>query len=187
MTDKKEQSTSLIASDYNENQVGVVKPKQDGCVNPWTWFRAKPFDRYPFLVFLVCAALNIIWLLVFFIGEYNLVPCAVAACIMSVYGAYMFKTLLALKAEVDQFHKNNTELKVTNEQLAGDVSNLRRANRELESTVHSIEVQKKKSAQLVEQFKTLEEHLSKMGQSNIVCFLLCLYAICIQYTSYVLS
>lgn len=148
-------------------------PKRAGGIcAPWKWFLEKPLQRKSFIMFLIPAALTVVWLIMFItsVGSAtSYILAGVAAIIMSALGANHFRILLALKEEVDKMSRLNQQFRMENMALQQEVDKLGRAREQLSSVEAGLKESNRKLKDNVEKFRKLDENLKKLADSNIVC------------------
>merc|ERR1719385_97141 len=146
-------------------------PKRAGGIcAPWKWFLEKPLQRKSFIMFLIPAALTVVWLIMFITsagGATAYILAGVAAIIMSALGANHFRILLALKEEVDRMSRLNQDFRRENMQLQQEVDKLGRAREQLSSVEAGLKESNRKLKENVEKFRKLDENLKKLADSNI--------------------
>jgi len=146
-------------------------PKRAGGIcAPWKWFLEKPLQRKSFIMFLIPAALTIVWLIMFISsmgGATSYILAGVSAIIMSAMGANHFRILLALKEEVDKMSRLNQQFRAENMALQQEVDKLGRAREQLSSVEAGLKESNRKLKENVEKFRKLDENLKKLADSNI--------------------
>merc|ERR1719229_2180666 len=146
-------------------------PKRAGGIcAPWKWFLEKPLQRKSFIMFLIPAALTVVWLIMFItsVGSATAyILAGVSAIIMSALGANHFRILLALKKEVDNLSKLNQRFREENMALQQEVDKLGRAREQLSSVEAGLKESNRKLKENVEKFRKLDENLKKLADSNI--------------------
>jgi len=149
-------------STNNNNQ--QQKPNQTA----WEWFKEKPLQRWPFLLFFVFFALTFIWLFIYLSA--GITGCALAAAfavVMSLYGANHFRLLLGLKEEVDKMDKLNQSFRAENAQLRQEVDKLSRARENLTNVEIKLKESNAKLKENLEKFRELDKNLKQLSGSNI--------------------
>merc|ERR1719385_601186 len=146
-------------------------PKRAGGIcAPWKWFLEKPLQRKSFIMFLIPAALTVVWLIMFITsagGATAYILAGVSAIIMSALGANHFRILLALKEEVDKMSRLNQQFRMENMALQQEVDKLGRAREQLSSVEAGLKESNRKLKDNVEKFRKLDENLKKLADSNI--------------------
>jgi hypothetical protein len=137
-------------------------------VNPCTWFKEAPLKRYPFAIFCICGMLTVVWVILYLISGASAVAIGgAAAVLMSGYGAFHFKTLLALKAQVDHYRGLNVKFKGENGKLKKEVNRLETAELELREIERSLTESNRRLKENVEKFRQFEQNLSRMTTDGI--------------------
>jgi len=148
----------------NNNQQQQSKPNQTA----WEWFKEKPLQRWPFLLFIVFFLLTFIWIIIYLGG--GVTGCALAgafAIVMSLYGANHFRILLALKEEVDKMDKLNQSFRAENAQIRQEVDKLSRASENLTNVEVKLKESNQKLKANLEKFRELDKNLKQLSGSNI--------------------
>lgn len=164
--------TLISVSEETFETAHVEEPHGGGIKGMWKWFMQDPFNRLPFLVFVVFGFLTIIWLITYFLSGYltGYLCAGLAAMAMSLYGANHFRTLLGLKEQVDRLHRLNNEFRVENAQLSQEVDNLTRAKDQLNNVKDNLRMSNAKLKQSLKKFQELDAHLKTLADGSIVTF-----------------
>jgi len=171
----------LMAEEYkepNQNNSGMKEslvqggdqpPKRAGGLKgAWQWYWEKPLNRWPFLLFLVFAALTVIWAIMYLAGQKTgYIMAGVCAVVMAGYGANHFRLLLGLKEEVDKMAGLNRQFKQENAALRQEVDKLTRARVQLQTVEGELRESNQRLKVNLEKFRELDNNLKNLAGSNL--------------------
>jgi len=139
-----------------------------GCKGACQWFLEKPLSRWPFVVFLLFAALTLVWMIMYLVGsKTGYILAGVFALIMAAYGANHFRILLALKEEVDKMARLNRDFKEENAALRQEVDKLGRARAQLQTVQGELRESNEQLKENLIKFQELDSNLKNLAVSNV--------------------
>jgi len=155
-----------IQQTKNSKTIRSEEPKKNQTA--WEWFKEKPLQRWPFLLFILFGVLTVVWILMYLTSSLSgYVLAAVFAMVMSFYGANYFRILLGLKEEVDKMDKLNRDFRAENVALKQEVDKLSRAREQLTNVQQKLQESNVKLKQSLEKFRELDKNLKQLSGGNI--------------------
>ena len=135
----------------------------------YNWVASDPCQRWPMLFFLAGMGAGAVLIFVS-LDDYSTsyMASGIAALIICIFGAYHFKELMALKQQVDNYHKLNLNLRRSNHDLHNQVNQLDAATTELRNSKDSLTHCNHQNEQNLKKFSKLQANLAVMGENNAV-------------------
>lgn len=176
---------SLMNAEDEKREDNITIDQVNSPKKLWKWFIRDPFSRWQLIFFVLMFFLSLFFVIIAIIDpESSYTEAGIAGIIVAGYGAFHFKTLMALREEVDVFERHNNEFKRQNAELAQQMKKLESTKEELESSRLTLEETRKKNKENLEKFQTIQHNLELMGEQNVVeypsffyypCTLYCLF------------